>query len=129
MMSGPLYSASDLNMNESDFHTFVFLYKNNTVIIVDPGYRVEEKEDAGEGEHVKMRFTSMGGGLGLAIQLLRKMKGRHTVLKYWLGKGSELEYDGFNCNILAQNFVETFIQNGGDIYINWEDEGFEEMGI
>lgn len=120
LMSGPLYSASDLNQNNSAFHTFVFIYKDNTAIIVDPGYGWDEPaegegsvEGSSKGKPGKMRFSSMGGGLGLAINLLRKMKGKNTVLKYWLGKGSELEYDDLNCNTLAQNFVETLLEMGG----------------
>lgn len=80
-------------------------YKDNTAIIVDLGYRLEKPEKgegAGQmssgGKHAKMRILSMGGGLGLAINLLRKMKGKNTVLKYWLGKGSMLEYNDLNCN-------------------------------
>lgn len=132
VMSGPLYSASDLNHNPSAFHTFIFLYKDNIAIVVDPGYACEEKE-GGEGssqqKRAKLRYSSMGGGLGLAIELLRKMKGRNSVLKYWLGKGSELEYDDLNCNTLAQDFVENFAKDGGDVYIDWEDGGYEEMTV
>lgn len=123
LMSGPLYSATDLNSMSSAFHTFVFIYKDNTAIIVDPGYGALEEEEGVVPE--KMRFSSMGGGLGLGISLLRKMKGKNSVARYWLGKGSELEYDDVNCNTLAQDFVERFIAVNGEM--DWEEEGFEEM--
>lgn len=45
----------------------------------------------------------MGGGFGLEISLQRKMgkmKGKHTILKLWLGKGSVLEYDVLNCKTI-----------------------------
>lgn len=64
----------------------MFIYKDNTAIIVDRKYGILKRG----GPEKKMRLNSKGEGL--KIRFLRKMKNKNSATHYWLGKVSKLEY-------------------------------------
>jgi len=125
-MCGQMRSGDELKKKKASvWHSFLVLYKDHNLIFVDPAYGPAE-----DGDSKKMRYTQMGGGLGLGIRLVENLKRtrRHRVDKMWLGKGlsKEVEYTDINCNTLVQEYLVNFIGKNGEMG-GYEENGFEEL--
>jgi hypothetical protein len=131
-MSGPIHDAHKIRSEKlgPDFHSFVLIYYNNIVVLMDPEYsnadRVEKLDK--NGEKILMRFTKIGGGLGVAIPLMRMIKNKYKVEQWWMGKGTDLAAsDGTNCNNLTQDIILNVLKIDEKREVDWAALGFEEL--
>ncbi|KAI5805735.1 hypothetical protein EDC01DRAFT_626537 [Geopyxis carbonaria] len=119
-MSGSTWQPGPAS--EPSFHSFLLIFKNRKVAIVDPGYIIIDE--------ARLRLTSLGAGLELARMLLKKMKGSRKVVEMWVGKGvgDGVEYSGVNCNDLVFLYLQQFVTEGGKWDArDWEAEGFNRV--
>lgn len=120
-MSGNRYHFGD-KKEEAGFHSFLLLYKDEVVVLVDPAH-------IGDYAAKVKRIGDLGGGLGSLVKpLLKMMKGKKKVKSVWIGDRfpgeQEREFNGANCNDMCQVALEVFGKEGGRWGRNWEEEGF-----
>ncbi|KAI5777445.1 hypothetical protein EDC01DRAFT_635805 [Geopyxis carbonaria] len=115
-MSGSMWQLE--KGGDPAWHSFLFLYKNRKVVMIDPDYAT------GPG---RLRLTSLGGGLELGRKLLRMMEGHKGVDARWIGKGvpDHVSSTGVNCNDLTFMYLEQFVKDQGKWDRDWASEGFD----
>ncbi|KAI5777124.1 hypothetical protein EDC01DRAFT_636050 [Geopyxis carbonaria] len=115
-LSGSMWQIE--NQGQMAWHSFLFIYRNRKVILVDPDYAT------GEG---KLRLTSLGGGLELGRKLIRMMEAnRRRIDLRMIGKGipEDVQSTGANCNDLVYQCLQQFVKDGG----HWEDRNWAAEG-
>ncbi|RPB11040.1 hypothetical protein P167DRAFT_566136 [Morchella conica CCBAS932] len=126
MFCAPIWNPVQLQGRMVAFHNYVIIYKNRTLILADPGYKLEAKNIV-DGVPGKWRECELTYGLGLAAKFMAMVRKKFKVEKCWYGKGSKLPYDDTNGNVLSQDFILQYLNEKAREQIDWEKEGFVEL--
>lgn len=97
---------------------------------MDPEYsnadRVEKVDK--NGKRILMGLTKIGGGLGVAIPLIRMIKNKYKFEKWWVWKDTNMaDSDGTNCNHLTQDIVVNVLKIDEKREVDWAALGFEGL--